>query len=81
MAVFAWALGGEPGAAGGNFGKPHRDDHYNECHDEGAPSVLTAWMPLVPVRHPPPPAVTPIINGVRCDRSHATFLCDDDIIR
>ena len=65
--MFAWALGGEPGAAGetlpcvdcitlsidspgGNFGKPHRDDSFDQCHDaDGRPSVLTVWVPLVPV--------------------------------
>jgi len=50
--VFAWALQptGQPGAIGNNFGRPHRDDSYEECHtDTGKPSTISVWMPLVPV--------------------------------
>merc|ERR1711933_201756 len=51
--VFAWALEAEncSGAAvGSNFGRPHRDDSYSDCHTaDGKLTIATVWVPLVPV--------------------------------
>jgi hypothetical protein len=60
--VFAWALrrpsaseragagGAGVGGIGDNFGKPHRDSAYNECHDaHGRPTEISVWVPLTPV--------------------------------
>eukprot|EP00444_Apocalathium_aciculiferum_P033551 CAMPEP_0183479482 /NCGR_PEP_ID=MMETSP0370-20130417/171666_1 /TAXON_ID=268820 /ORGANISM="Peridinium aciculiferum, Strain PAER-2" /LENGTH=475 /DNA_ID=CAMNT_0025672497 /DNA_START=72 /DNA_END=1496 /DNA_ORIENTATION=+ len=54
LSVFAWAL--EPDAAesrvGSNFGLPHRDQTYDDCHtQEGHLTMLTTWIALVPVTH------------------------------
>jgi len=50
--VFAWALqsDGTRGKVGSNFGQPHRDDSYDECHTaDGMPSTISVWLPLVTV--------------------------------
>lgn len=50
--IFAWALqpGGGKGAVGNNFGRPHRDDSYSDCHSaDGRLKVLSVWLPVVPV--------------------------------
>lgn len=53
LSVFAWALHSGEGSGkrvGSNFGEPHRDQAYDSCHtDEGSLSMLTTWIPLVPV--------------------------------
>jgi hypothetical protein len=56
--LFAWsllrpphneAMPAEP-LIGNNFGEPHRDSRYAECHDpEGNATALSVWIPLVPV--------------------------------
>ncbi|CAK0799539.1 unnamed protein product [Prorocentrum cordatum] len=50
--VFAWALrpAGAAGEVGSNFGRPHRDDSYSDCHTaDGRLSILSMWLPVVPV--------------------------------
>merc|ERR1740121_962410 len=52
LTVFAWALQPGPGLGrvGGNFGQPHRDQKHSACHTaDGRLSMLTVWVPLVPV--------------------------------
>merc|ERR1740121_1044498 len=52
LTVFAWALQPGPGLGrvGGNFGQPHRDQSHSACHTaDGRLSMLTVWVPLVPV--------------------------------
>lgn len=60
VSVFAWALRPAKTASSGsraadeeignNFGTPHRDSRFDDCHDEhGAPTELSVWIPLVPV--------------------------------
>lgn len=52
LIVYAWSLCPAPTgrAIGGNFGQPHRDKSHKHCHTaDGRPSMLTTWLPLVPV--------------------------------
>ena len=36
---------------GVNFGTPHRDITYSNCHgaEDGKPDILSLWIPVVPV--------------------------------
>jgi hypothetical protein len=37
-------------AIGDNFGVPHRDSRYSDCHTvEGQPTEISCWLPLVDV--------------------------------
>jgi len=53
--VFAWALQAlkpevQIGQVGSNFGMAHRDYSFTNCHTaDGKLSILTVWIPLVPV--------------------------------
>lgn len=59
--MYAWALHrpelSDPSSAakvekvGTNFGTPHRDITYNNCHnpDDGKPDILSVWIPVVDV--------------------------------
>lgn len=54
--LYGWALEpptmtaeGEVEKVGGNFGQPHRDFPFDQCHlDDGeTPSVVSVWIPMV----------------------------------
>ena len=53
--LYGWALEpptltpeGELEKVGGNFGQPHRDFPYDQCHlEDGSPSVVSVWIPFV----------------------------------
>lgn len=50
--VFAWALhsAAPDRRVGSNFGQPHRDQSYRDCHaEDGHLSMMTVWVSLVPV--------------------------------
>jgi ectoine hydroxylase-related dioxygenase (phytanoyl-CoA dioxygenase family) len=54
--MHAWALQKQPKnqfikeKVGGNFGVPHRDITYKNCHSiDGSPDILSLWIPLVDV--------------------------------
>lgn len=54
--LYAWALERQPKdtlikeKVGGNFGSPHRDITYKNCHaTDGSPDILSLWIPLVDV--------------------------------
>merc|ERR1711871_1608415 len=36
---------------GANFGVPHRDITYKNCHDpkDGSPDILSLWIPIVDI--------------------------------
>jgi hypothetical protein len=51
--MYAWSLQRQSKAAekvGSNFGVPHRDITYNNCHSaDGSPDILSLWIPLTDV--------------------------------
>lgn len=55
--MHAWSLQRQPKDSsirekvGGNFGVPHRDITYKNCHNikDGSPDILSLWIPLVDV--------------------------------
>mmetsp|Transcript_130920 Transcript_130920/g.407136 ORF Transcript_130920/g.407136 Transcript_130920/m.407136 type:complete len:587 (-) Transcript_130920:163-1923(-) len=50
--IFAWALQLVDKCidVGSNFGRPHRDCSYDDCHSaNGDMTLVTVWLPVVPV--------------------------------
>lgn len=53
--VYGWALDKQDGSpaqekVGGNFGTPHRDSSFSNCHlHDGSSSILSVWIPTVDV--------------------------------
>ena len=51
--MYAWSLQRQSKAnekVGSNFGVPHRDITYNNCHaSDGSPDILSLWIPLTDV--------------------------------